>query len=264
MNCRADVVEAQLFSAMKDAGLYLVYMGLESGTEGGLDVLHKQINVEQNIRAVETLKSIGLGFEYGFMLLDPSSTFDSVRANVRFLRRIVGDGSAAATFCRMVPYDGTPIKDQLMREGRFKGDINHPEYDFLDARLDAYYRELLGIVDVTGWIHGYRALSPQLNWAWHETAVLERLFPPLDGLDEYKRFLGRLTAQSNEMLFRIVDQLADVYTDGAPRVWSGEELQERAGSYLEELVTTRDAFIGRHQEVLMRALGEPARAAAAG
>lgn len=258
MNCRADVVETELFSAMRDAGLYLVYMGLESGTEDGLDTLHKQISVEQNIRAVDTLKSIGLAFEYGFMLFDPSSTFESVRQNIRFLRRIVGDGSAAATFCRMIPYDGTPIKEQLIAQGRFKGDINHPDYDFLDPRLNDFYLELSDIVDVTGWIHGYRALSPQLNWAWHETGVLDRLFPRLDGIDDYKRFLARLTAESNEMLFGIVEQVADVYTAGAPRSWSAEALQQRAGSYLEELVTTRDNFIVRHQDTLLRALEEPA------
>jgi anaerobic magnesium-protoporphyrin IX monomethyl ester cyclase len=257
MNCRADVVEADLFSAMREAGLYLVYMGLESGTEQGLETLHKQISVEQNVRAVETLKSIGLGFEYGFMLFDPSSTFESVRANIGFLRRIVGDGSAAATFCRMIPYDGTPIKEQLIRQGRFKGDINHPDYDFLDPRLNECYLELADIVDVTGWIHGHRALSPQLNWAWHETAVLERLFPPLEGLDGYKRFLARVTAESNEMLFGLVEQLVDVYTEGAPRTWSSSALQERCGNYLAELVSTRDSFVLRHQETLLRAL-EPA------
>src|SRR6516162_3318459 len=80
INCRADAVEPQLFTEMREAGLYMVYMGLESGTEEGLKTLHKQISVEQNIRAVEILKQIGALFEYGFMLLDPSSTFDSVRA----------------------------------------------------------------------------------------------------------------------------------------------------------------------------------------
>src|SRR5207302_10720864 len=79
INCRADAVDRKLFIAMRDAGLYLVYMSLESGSEQGLETLHKQINVEQNIRAVEILKSVGLMFEYGFMLLDPSSTFESVR-----------------------------------------------------------------------------------------------------------------------------------------------------------------------------------------
>jgi hypothetical protein len=65
MNCRADAVERELFIRMRDAGLYLVYMGLESGSEEGLETLHKQITVEQNIKAVNTLKSVGLMFEYG-------------------------------------------------------------------------------------------------------------------------------------------------------------------------------------------------------
>ena len=50
-----------------------------------------------------------------------------VRArNIGFLRQIVGDGSASATFCKMLPYDGTPIKDALEAEGRLKGDVCAP------------------------------------------------------------------------------------------------------------------------------------------
>ena len=139
MNCRADAVERELFLRMRDAGLYLVYMGLESGSEQGLETLHKQITVEQNVRAVEVLKSIGLMWEYGFMLLDPSSTFESVRENLAFLRTIVGDGCLPVTFCRMLPYDGTPIKDELVRTGRLRGDVCNPDYDFLDPRLAEFY-----------------------------------------------------------------------------------------------------------------------------
>src|SRR5262249_52108006 len=103
INCRADAVDPELFASMRDAGMYLVYMGLESGSEDGLDTLNKEITVEQNLRAVEMLKGLGVAFEYGFMLLDPSSSFESVRQNLNFLRAIVGDGSTAATFCRMLP-----------------------------------------------------------------------------------------------------------------------------------------------------------------
>ncbi|MCR6679487.1 hypothetical protein NVV43_28980, partial [Escherichia marmotae] len=81
------------------------------GSEEGLETLHKQITVEQNYKAVNLLKSIGLMFEYGFMLLDPSSTFESIRENIGFLRNILDDGCLPVTFCRMLPYDGTPIHD---------------------------------------------------------------------------------------------------------------------------------------------------------
>src|SRR5262249_32496088 len=75
MNCRADAIDPEVFVSLREAGLYFVYVGLESGNDEGLQTLHKQITVEQNLRAVEILKSLGLVFEYGFMLFDPSSTF---------------------------------------------------------------------------------------------------------------------------------------------------------------------------------------------
>lgn len=256
INCRADAVEPELFARMRDAGLYLVYMGLESGSEEGLKVLNKQITVEQNIRAVETLKRLGLMFEFGFMLFDPSSTFESVRTNVQFLRTIVGDGSAAAVFCRMLPYDGTPIKEELARPGRLRGDVCNPDYDFLDPRLDDFFEALRRIVHIAGWIHGHRALSPQLNWAWNEAAVMERLFPRLPGLGEYKEALRRITRASNELLFRVVEDMSYVFSDGRANVWSGEFLEAECQQFLDRLLRARDEFVYQNQAVLVDVLDQ--------
>jgi len=260
MNCRADVVEPEMFSTMRDAGLYLVYMGLESGSEEGLKTLHKQVTVEQNIRAVEILKQVGLMFEFGFMLFDPSSTFESIRENVRFLRTIVGDGSAGAVFCRMLPYDGTPIKDDLERAGRLRGDVCNPSYDFLDPRLDAFYAELARTVDVTGWVHGYRALSPQLNWVWHEIAILDRLFPHLPGMPDYQQRVRAITRESNEMLFHVVEDLSRVYSDGAANMLSTPVLQAHCRRWIDDLVRERNEFVFQHEETLVGALREAAEA----
>jgi anaerobic magnesium-protoporphyrin IX monomethyl ester cyclase len=262
MNCRADAVDKDLFAALRDAGLYLVYMGLESGSEEGLRTLHKQITVAQNIRAVEILKSLGLMFEFGFMLFDPSTTFQSVRENIAFLRAIAGDGSAAATFCRMLPYDGTPIKDELERAGRLRGDVCNPDYDFLDPVLSDFYEELSRVVNVTGWIHGFRALSPQINWAWNEVAVLERLFPPLDDMAAYKDALRTVTRDSNEVLFTLVEDMARAYTIGGRHSWSETALEEHRRQFLDRLLTIRNGLILRNQPALLRALQPPSAAEA--
>jgi radical SAM superfamily enzyme YgiQ (UPF0313 family) len=254
INCRADAVEPDLFAGMRNAGLYMVYMGLESGTDEGLQALHKEITVDQNIRAVEILKSIGALFEFGFMLLDPSSTFESVRANVRFLRTIVGDGSAGATFGRMVPYDGTPIKDALERAGRLRGDVSRPDYDFLDPRLTEFYNALSHIIDVTGWTHGYRALSPQLNFAWDEVAIIERLFPAVPDLQAYKDTLRDITRASNHALFEVIDDTSYAFSDGRPARWSADELQYQCSGFVDRLVNSRNAFVLRNQSLLLEAL----------
>jgi hypothetical protein len=229
-------------------------MGLESGNEEGLKLLHKQVTVEQNLRAVEILKQTGLLFEFGFMLFDPSSTLDSVRANLDFLRTILADGCAAAVFCRMLPYDGTPIKDELERTGRLRGDICHPDYDFLDPRVTALYSSLSQTVDVWGWIHGYRALSPQLNWAWNEVAIIERLFPSLPDFAYYKQELRAITRASNEMLFDVVQELIENVEGGKHRIWTAALLDSARTNFLEQLLCQRDAFIGRNQNILMRSL----------
>lgn len=203
ISCRGEYVEPELFAKLRDAGLFLVYMGIESGVEQGLEVLFKEMTVDQNLAAVRTLKELGLVFSYGFMLFDPSSTFDSVRQNVAFLRQIVGDGYAAATFCRMLPYGGTPIRDRLLKEGRLRGDLTHPDYVFLDLRLNTYHLELTRAV--RPWIHN-EGISHELNYAWDELETMQRLVPGVTGAGGYRARLRALTAESNEQLFRLVEE----------------------------------------------------------
>lgn len=254
MNCRADAVDRELFIRMRDAGLYLVYMGLESGSEQGLETLHKQITVDQNLRAVNILKSIGLMFEYGFMLLDPSSTFESVRENLNFLRTILADGCLPVTFCRMLPYDGTPIKDELVRTGRLRGDVCNPDYDFLDPRLADFYEGLTSLVNVRGWIHGFQALTTQLTWAWHELATMRRLFPELPGMSRYEKSLRKITKESNDLLLLIVEDLSHIFSDGKQNTWDPEEVEKHRERFLAELLAVRDKFVYRHQAILLNAL----------
>jgi anaerobic magnesium-protoporphyrin IX monomethyl ester cyclase len=258
INCRADAVDRDLFIAMRDAGLYLVYMGLESGSEQGLETLHKQITVEQNIKAVKLLKSIGLTFEYGFMLLDPSSTFETVRDNLNFLRIILADGCLPVTFCRMVPYDGTPIKDELVRTGRLRGGVCDPDYDFLDPRLEEFYQGLTSVVNVNGWIHGLKAVTSQLDWAWHEVTVMERLGPALPGMLRYKKKLREITKTSNRLLLSVVEDLSYVYSDGKENPWDAAEVETFRQRILDDLITMRDEFVYRHQPALLAALEQPA------
>ncbi len=289
VSCRVDAVEPELFATLRDAGLYLTYLGLESGTDEGLATLNKGNTVEQSLRGIAVLKRLGLSFEFGFMMFEPSSTFDSIRANIAFLRRIVGDGSASAAFCRMLPYDGTPIKAALQEAGRLHGDVCDPEYDFLDPRLDGLFAELSRLISLSGWISGPRALSAQLSFAWNELAVMERLFPPLVGLEQYRRDLRGITRDSNETLFRSLEELADTYEDGRvrakPRRRGGrtdtkkeerssvqsngirarsrplsveDELVSSRRSYVARFMDTRTKFIGRNQDVLMDSLNSDA------
>lgn len=256
VSCRADEVDRELFAGLRDAGLYLVYLGLESGTDAGLASLRKQLTVDDCLGAVGTLKELGLPFEFGFMLFDPDSTFERLRGNVEFLERVGGDGSVAVTFTRMLPYGGTPIEEELAREGRLRGDDVRPDYVFRDPRVGACCERVAALSG--GWLHSLQALSPQINWAWHEVAILRRLFPPLAGLEDYAESLRRLTKESNRRLLEAVTEAIDATEAERPAPRRARLTADR-DRLAARLRRERDRFVLAHQDEMLAAL--PADAA---
>ena len=251
ISCRAEYVEHELFRKLRDAGLFLVYMGIESGTEQGLKVLNKEMTVEENLAAIRTLKELNLNVSYGFMLFDPSSTFESVRENLLFLKEITGDGRAAATFSRMLPYGGTPIRDALKKEGRLRGDLTRPDYDFLDLRLNEFHQLLTPTV--RPWIHK-NGLTYQLDYAWDEFTTVTRLARGLQCAEEYRKALQSLTKESNERLFQHVEECLDGFERGdRSKLTVGPALAycEAGGK---QLLALRNNFIERNVELLVDAV----------
>jgi radical SAM superfamily enzyme YgiQ (UPF0313 family) len=248
ISCRAEYVEPELFQSMREAGLFLVYMGIESGVETGLEILFKQMTVEQNLNAVATLKQVGIVFAYGFMLFDPSSTFDSIRQNIAFLRQIVGDGTAAAVFSRMLPYGGTPIRDQLAKEGRLRGDLTHPDYDFLDLRINEYHRLLTRAV--RPWIHN-QGLSYSLNDAADELMTIDRLAPGGCGSEAYRAALRALTAECNMQLFHLVEESSLAFERGDRSLLEPERAREYCERMQARLLDMRKVFITNNLDALV-------------
>jgi radical SAM superfamily enzyme YgiQ (UPF0313 family) len=139
ISCRSDEIHEDVMQRLIAGGLTHVYMGVESGDEEGLINMSKRLKPEAHLRAGRILKSLGLSFDFGFMLVEPYSTFRSIRQNVDFLEEFIGDGWTVAPFCRMLPYAGTPIKRRLESEGRLQGTAFEPDYKFLDPKLDLFY-----------------------------------------------------------------------------------------------------------------------------
>jgi len=92
---------------------------------------------------------------------------------------------------------------------------------------------------------------------------MERLFPPLPDMPEYQDTLRSITAQSNEMLFRVVEDMADTVLNGRPHRWTTEILRAECMRFLEEFHRERNAFVLRNQPALLQVLREDAPRAAA-
>jgi len=155
----------------------------------------------------------------------------------------------------MIPYDGTPIKDELARSNRLTGDICHPDYNFLDPRSDRFFHALNRMVHVSGWIYGIGSLTVQLQHIKAELAVMRALFPPLPGLDVYSATVRCITRSANETLFHLVDDVLREYRDGRSHRWTPLAVKNVCVGLQKELLNERNSFVGDNQRILLHALG---------
>ena len=144
LSSRADAIEEDLFVHLKRAGLRKVFLGVESGTQRGLDRFQKKTTVEQNKRALRVLSKIGLDYTIAFIIFDPYSTLDDVRGNLEFLSEIRpfwwGKKGVLSIEPSIIVHRGTPIEQALRKEGRLKGNYMGSTYTIEDRRIEAIRR----------------------------------------------------------------------------------------------------------------------------
>lgn len=136
--CRSTGVEKDTFLSMKKTGLNIVCIGVESGVQRTLDGYGKICTVEDNERAISILEEVGVEFKYGFIMINPDSTFEELKQNFYWLKK-VGHYDKYNLVNRFNVYYGTPMARKLEEEGRLrkkKGVGDRFGYAYLDERVE--------------------------------------------------------------------------------------------------------------------------------
>jgi anaerobic magnesium-protoporphyrin IX monomethyl ester cyclase len=226
ISCRSDEVSHATIAPLKEAGLTHVYMGVESGDPDNLAHLNKHLKADVHLRAGDVLRQLEISFDYGFMLLEPWSTTDTVMNNLRFLRAFTGDGAASVSFCRTLPYAGTPIEERLLAEGRLDNQDFNADYKFLDARLDRLYDWTLDTFAERNF--SARGSANLLRLLLYES----HLNLPTSPTDPFFRDQVRaLTAVSNELLVGTTEAALKALAKGTA---SDDFLDDLTGIFREE------------------------------
>ena len=244
INCRPDEIDEDLFTMMRQYGLFLVFIGIEDGTDEGLLRINKRLTVAEIIRGVEILNNLGIGFDYGFMLFQPSTEYSSLRKNLKFLNNIC-DNVAPVELLKLLPYFDTRVEKELRDQGRIKGRPGHYDYDFLAESLTDYYqtvRECFGY-----WLWDAYGLTNLSKWARNIFAVYDRFGTVRPYVESLKvKFRNTLT-ESNRYILGTLSDLADLFESGSYREKGSctiesirAEAEARHNGYCK---TTRECFI---------------------
>jgi len=105
---RVDTITKKLAEKMKKAGCWVIYLGIESGSQRILDSIGKRITIEQVKKAVKIVKDTGIQVLGSFIIGFPEDTHQTIKQTINFAKSLNLD---YAQFSILTPYPGTPIFD---------------------------------------------------------------------------------------------------------------------------------------------------------
>lgn len=110
--CRVneELIDEDLLRHMKEAGFWLIFYGVESGSPYMLDRMKKSITVEEIKRAFKLTKEAGIKAEASFIVGMPGETHETVRESVELWREIKPHWSS---FSRAIPFPGTELYEEV-------------------------------------------------------------------------------------------------------------------------------------------------------
>lgn len=114
--CRVDrnLVDSDLLKLMKEAGFWLIFYGVESGSQTMLNRMHKDTTIDEITRAFRLTNEAGIKTEASFIIGLPGETNETIKSSIELWNEIKPDW---CSFTRAVPFPGTELYQEAKRSG---------------------------------------------------------------------------------------------------------------------------------------------------
>jgi len=113
---RADLVDYDSLVLMKKAGCHWIGYGMESGSQKMLDIMHKNLTVDQIKNAIRISRKAGLEVTGTFMIGFPGESVETINETIHFCKEM----KIFNEFFFTVPYPGTQLYEELIKKGVIK------------------------------------------------------------------------------------------------------------------------------------------------
>jgi len=246
--------DAQLIELLKQAGLVDVFLGLESGSQETLDAFNKKATVQQNAEAVRLMEKYGInGATHGFIMFNPYISFQGIRDSARLLKN-TGQASFWNMSQKLQIFPGTPLVDDLKKEGLLLSDYSHTEvykYRFKDPKVEPLAESLLELNGHTTSIRensSVRYIRAMVNEIYTRairagefTGQLKQRMDCLkDNIQQEQRKICNL---NYDFILRSVDL--------AERGWETGKFEELKNQYLDSMALMLDSIDDSFREFLI-------------
>ena len=110
LNMDSRHITREMLKQAKEAGCTEISMGIESGSQKMLNLMNKQTTVEENKRAIEKIKEVGITAKAYFMVNFLGETDKTVQETINFIKEVQPDKSFLSAFA---PLPGSYVFNNL-------------------------------------------------------------------------------------------------------------------------------------------------------
>lgn len=250
--------DLEFIKALKRAGLDVVFLGVESGSDSDLRAMGKRARLVDNLRTIGLFRDAGVFDIIGFIMYTPYTTLEDLRRNLAFLRRVERYWCFYHYTNVLRAYRGSRIYQSLKEDGLIidEDDFRRcPEYRFVDERIVPLARVF---PNVGGRFPHLLRISSLLYDAHN---IISRYYNPMnrrcaempDAFEEFTEAIREMQKSIGENLSRFFEAALDLAEAGwEPRVFDllvNEHVVEFFIGYEEKL----SRCIGEYLERLTRA-----------
>ena len=126
---RMDTLDDELLALMKDTGLYMISLGIESGSDSVLGAMRKGITVARTRECVNKIDRAGIDIAGFFILGFPGETVETIKRTIDFAAELP---LKRANFFTYLPFPGTESYEKLLASGELK-DVDWERFYFTNA-----------------------------------------------------------------------------------------------------------------------------------
>jgi radical SAM superfamily enzyme YgiQ (UPF0313 family) len=161
---RVDLVDSELLKVMKNAGCYMIEYGVESGDQGILNSLKKDITLEKSIEAFKLTHEAGIGTAAYFMVGSPQETPGTIKETIEFAKKLDPD---FVQFSIATPYPGTELYGLVSEDRHVPEKWEEYKYDAHPKAVGnpSFGSETLSIEELRKW-REKAYISFYLRWGY--------------------------------------------------------------------------------------------------
>jgi anaerobic magnesium-protoporphyrin IX monomethyl ester cyclase len=209
LKCSPSDAHPEVLAKLKEMGLIRIFMGIESGSQEGLNSLGRCQTIGQGKKALETCRDLGISTQYTVIMFNADASLQTMQADLELIREFPNN---PMNYCRAEVYAGTPLENRLLTQGRLYGDYKRYKYNYTDPMVQRVWDIAYDLFMGRCW--GPDDLLSNMIHLDHQVAVLKHFYKGTEAeniFQSFAPFQEKVNLKTVDLFSELISYVSDYY-----------------------------------------------------